>query len=187
MSALDRLKAYSAGRELVELLDNDVRPRDVADRVAALAAAVAEEARSAAAAAAASAAPGANRKHSVGLLFCCDAIESKLIPHAHALNKQHTAANGNAAAAAAAADAAAAATQAFASARAVLEGVSMTSPWGKHDLGFGADALLLRGGQRVVAVPYSAIQHVAVCVCLHGLHGVMRLVAWGGAVRVLLC
>jgi hypothetical protein len=33
---------------------------------------------------------------------------------------------------------------------------------GKHDIAFGSDHLLLRNSQRVVAVPYSAIQHVAV-------------------------
>jgi hypothetical protein len=48
--AAEKLKQYSSGRELVELLERDVQPRDVADRVAALAARVAEEAHSAAAA-----------------------------------------------------------------------------------------------------------------------------------------
>ncbi|KIZ02697.1 hypothetical protein MNEG_5261 [Monoraphidium neglectum] len=33
---------------------------------------------------------------------------------------------------------------------------------GKHDIAFGSDHLLLRNSQRVVAVPYSAIQHVAI-------------------------
>lgn len=44
------LKAYAAGRELLELLDTAVKPKDVADRVAALAARLAEEARGGAAA-----------------------------------------------------------------------------------------------------------------------------------------
>jgi hypothetical protein len=33
---------------------------------------------------------------------------------------------------------------------------------GKHDIGFGSEHLLLRNNQRVVAIPYSDIQHVAV-------------------------
>lgn len=127
------LKRYEAGKELLEMLEASVKPKDVADRVAALAAKIADEASAAAA--------GATTTT--------------------ATNKAGApAANGDAAAAAAAAAASAAA---FAAAKAVLEGVNLTNPWGKHDVGFGADAVLLRSGKGgVVSVPYSDIEHVAV-------------------------
>jgi len=47
-SAAAKLLEYSAGKELIALLDSDVRPKDVAERVAALAARLADEARAAA-------------------------------------------------------------------------------------------------------------------------------------------
>ncbi|KAI8464418.1 MAG: hypothetical protein J3K34DRAFT_526211 [Monoraphidium minutum] len=112
------LQQYEAGRELLRMLADAVKPQDVADRVAALAAKLADEARSGSGAAAAGA-------------------------------------NGGGAAAAAGADA-------FSAAVAVLEGVTMTSPWGKHDIGFAPGSLLLRNSQRVIAIPYSAIQHVVI-------------------------